>query len=62
MEERNTRNLGCPTFIAEKSAGGGRFDQLREKHPNAYRPWDKAQDEKLQELLLKEFLLTVQKH
>ncbi len=33
-----------------KSAGGGRFDQLREKHPNAYRPWDKAQDEKLQEL------------
>lgn len=31
-------------------ASGGRFEKLREKHPNAYRPWDKAQDEKLQEL------------
>lgn len=31
-------------------ASGGRFEKLREKHPNAYRPWDKAQDEKLREL------------
>ncbi|MBI5913345.1 AAA family ATPase [Candidatus Azambacteria bacterium] len=33
-----------------KNGGGGRFDKLREKHPNAYRPWDKAQDKKLEEL------------
>jgi len=32
------------------SAGNGRFEKMREKHPNAYRPWDKAQDEKLREL------------
>ncbi|MEK7493946.1 MAG: AAA family ATPase, partial [Patescibacteria group bacterium] len=35
---------------ASKSANGGRFEKLREKHPNAYRPWDKVQDKKLEEL------------
>lgn len=29
------------------------FDKIRERHPNAYLPWDKAQDEKLQELFVK---------
>ena len=42
--------LRTPGVQNGKSAGAGRFDKLREKHPNAYRPWDKAQDEKLQEL------------
>ncbi|OGD23982.1 hypothetical protein A2Z10_03665 [Candidatus Azambacteria bacterium RBG_16_47_10] len=34
----------------KSTAGNGRFEKLREKYPNAYRPWDKVQDEKLQEL------------
>ena len=29
------------------------FDKIRERHPNAYLPWGKAQDEKLQELFVK---------
>lgn len=29
------------------------FEKIREKHSNAYRPWDKAQDEKLRELFAK---------
>ena len=28
------------------------FAEIREKHPNAYRPWDKEQDEELKELFL----------
>jgi len=33
-----------------KSGKGGILEKLREKYPNAYRPWDKAQDKKLEEL------------
>ncbi|HZT34406.1 MAG TPA: hypothetical protein VFA15_00690, partial [Nitrososphaera sp.] len=32
------------------SAHSSRLDKLREKHPNAYRPWDSDQDEKLKDL------------
>ncbi len=39
---------------AKKSApqhiSGMSYDKVREEHPNAYRPWDKGSDEKLQEL------------
>ena len=29
------------------------FEKIRETYPNAYRPWDKTQDEKLRELFTK---------
>ncbi|MCR4322565.1 MAG: PIF1 family DEAD/DEAH box helicase [Candidatus Azambacteria bacterium] len=42
-----------PDVQEGKSESGGRFEKMREKHPNAYRAWDKAQDEKLEELFTK---------
>jgi ATP-dependent DNA helicase PIF1 len=36
--------------VKEKSVGKTGFDKIRETYPNAYRSWDKAQDEKLKEL------------
>jgi len=33
--------------------GSAGFVKIREKHPNAYLPWDKTQDEKLRQLFLK---------
>lgn len=33
-----------------QKTSGVSFDKIREEHPNAYRPWDKGTDEKLQEL------------
>ncbi len=37
----------------KKSGSGTGFEKIREKYPNAYRPWDKTQDEKLRELFTK---------
>lgn len=37
----------------KKSGRGTSFEKIREKYPNAYRPWDKAQDEKLRELFVR---------
>lgn len=34
------------------------FEKIREKHPNAYFPWDKTQDEKLRELFAKDSSVT----
>ena len=44
---------GCKTSKKSKCRGGIGFEKIREKHPNAYRPWDKVQDEKLRELFVK---------
>ncbi|MEK7516329.1 MAG: PIF1 family DEAD/DEAH box helicase [Patescibacteria group bacterium] len=38
------------TSGSKKNGSGTSFGKIREKHPNAYRPWDKAQDEKLKDL------------
>ena len=32
------------------AGGGGRLETIREKYPNAYRPWNEEQDKKLKEL------------
>lgn len=37
----------CPT---QETPVSPNFEKIREKHPNAYLPWDKAQDDKLREL------------
>lgn len=37
-------------FKNNQSGGWTSFEKIRETHPNAYRPWDIAQDEKLREL------------
>jgi ATP-dependent DNA helicase PIF1 len=42
-KEKNTS--GAPS-----TARPNGFSEIREKHPNAYRPWDKAQDEELKNL------------
>ncbi len=39
--------------VVEKTFGAAGFKKIREKHSSAYFPWDKAQDEKLQELFTK---------
>ena len=39
-------------FSQETSISSG-FEKIREKYPNAYLPWDKIQDKKLQEFFLK---------
>lgn len=36
-----------------KNEGETNFEKIREQYPNAYRPWDEAQDEKLRELFTK---------
>lgn len=35
---------------APQQTSGMSYDKIREEHPNAYRPWDKGSDEKLQDL------------
>ena len=40
-------------FIAKCGGSGTSFGKIREKHPNAYQPWDNEQDEKLRNLFLK---------
>ena len=37
-------------FSGEKNATGANYEKIREKYPNAYRPWDEALDKKLKEL------------
>lgn len=39
--------------FAQKTPVSSGFEKIREKHPNAYLPWDKTQDEKLRELFIK---------
>jgi len=34
------------------------FEKIRETYPNAYRPWDEEQDEKLRELFVKGSIVT----
>ena len=38
---------GAPSTARPKT-----FEQIREKHPNAYRPWSKEQDEELKKLFI----------
>lgn len=40
-------------YSGEKSGSRTNFEKIREKYPNAYLPWDKAQDEKLRKLFIK---------
>ncbi len=40
-------------YSGEKIVSGKSFKKIREKYPNAYLPWDKAQDEKLRELFIR---------
>lgn len=51
-ELRIARMMLNEQFIQEIPMQSG-FEKIREKHSNAYRPWDKAQDEKLRELFVK---------
>lgn len=44
---------GRQTSGESKDMDGTSFDKIREIYPNAYLPWDKAQDEKLRELFAK---------
>ncbi|MBU1146529.1 AAA family ATPase [Patescibacteria group bacterium] len=37
----------------DKIGDGISFEKIREKHSNAYRPWDKTQDDKLREFFMK---------
>lgn len=39
-----------PTMAAAEKSGGERLAQLREKFPNAYRPWSDEDDAKLQQM------------
>ena len=32
---------------SKEPAGASRLDKLRQKHPNAYRPWSREEDDKL---------------
>ena len=49
---RIARILLNEQFTQEIPAPSG-FEKIREKHPSAYLPWNKAQDEKLRELFVK---------
>ena len=51
-ELRIARMLLNERFAQEIPIQSG-FEKIREKHSNAYQPWDKAQDEKLRELFVK---------
>jgi len=52
--EGGGKNIPGRTMSDNRNNGSGTsFGKIREKYPNAYRSWDKAQDEKLRELFEK---------
>ena len=49
---RGARGISAPQGVDAGAPPG--FEEIRKKHPKAYLPWDKEQDEKLRELLFAE--------
>jgi hypothetical protein len=47
------KNIAKRSMPGEGSGKGISFEKIRKKYPNAYRPWDKAQDEKLRKFFMK---------
>ena len=47
------KNIAKRSIPAGGSGAGVSFEKIREKYSNAYRPWDKAQDEKLRKFFMK---------
>lgn len=52
LHDRFIRECGGKSTPVKSGDRTG-FDKIREEHPNAYRSWDKTQDEKLRELFIK---------
>ena len=44
--------------VPNPNDGTTSFDKIREEHPNAYRSWNKTQDEKLREFYAKDSSVT----
>lgn len=47
LEKKAAKRGDVPTSTSKASGWSAKIDKMREQYPNAYRPWEKAQDDEL---------------